>query len=88
MQMNASFTLAMARARVGYFAKLGISHLYLSPVFTARRGSMHGYDVVDPTRINPEVGGEAELLALAGDLHSRDMGILLDIVPNHMGIGA
>jgi len=88
LQMNASFTLAMARARVGYFAKLGISHLYLSPVFTARRGSMHGYDVVDPTRINPEVGGEAELLALAGDLHSRDMGILLDIVPNHMGIGA
>jgi (1->4)-alpha-D-glucan 1-alpha-D-glucosylmutase len=86
--MNSGFTLAMARARVGYFAQLGVSHLYLSPILMARRGSNHGYDVVDPTRINPEVGTEAELRALSEDLHARNMGIVLDIVPNHMGIGS
>jgi (1->4)-alpha-D-glucan 1-alpha-D-glucosylmutase len=88
LQMNAGFTLAMARARVDYFARLGVSHLYLSPIFAARRGSTHGYDVVDPTRINPDIGTEAELRALSADLHVRGMGIVLDIVPNHMGIGA
>jgi len=85
--MNAGFTLAMARARVDYFARLGVSHLYLSPILAARRGSLHGYDVVDPTRLNSEIGGERELRALSEDLHARGMGILLDIVPNHMGIG-
>jgi len=88
LQMNAGFTLAMARARVDYFARLGVSHLYLSPIFAARRGSTHGYDVVDPARINAEIGTEVELRALGADLHARNMGILLDIVPNHMGIGA
>ena len=63
--------------------RLGVSHLYLSPILAARRGSMHGYDVVDPTRINPELGTEAELRALADDLHARGMGMLVDIVPNH-----
>lgn len=86
--MNARFTFAHARARVDYFARLGISHLYCSPILAARHGSMHGYDVVDPTRINPEIGTEAELRALVGDLHARGMGIVLDVVPNHMGIGA
>jgi (1->4)-alpha-D-glucan 1-alpha-D-glucosylmutase len=88
LQMNAGFTLANARQRVGYFAELGVSHLYLSPIFAARRGSMHGYDVVDPSRINPELGDEDELRTLANDLRERDMGIILDVVPNHMGIGA
>jgi (1->4)-alpha-D-glucan 1-alpha-D-glucosylmutase len=88
LQMNAGFTLAMTRARVDYFAQLGISHLYLSPVLAARRRSMHGYDVVDPAKINPEIGDEPTLRALAADLTVRDMGIILDIVPNHMGIGA
>ena len=88
LQMNASFTLAMAAERVDYFSRLGVSHLYLSPILAARRGSLHGYDVVDPTRINPEVGTEAELRALSASLRSRGMGVLLDIVPNHMGIGA
>ncbi|MDB4877537.1 MAG: malto-oligosyltrehalose synthase [Gemmatimonadetes bacterium] len=87
LQMNAGFTLANARERVDYFAALGVSHLYLSPIFAARRGSMHGYDVVDPTRVNPELGSEADLRALAADLHARGMGLMLDIVPNHMGIG-
>lgn len=88
LQMNAGFTLAQARERVAYFHELGISHLYLSPVFAARKGSMHGYDVVDPTHINPELGTDADLRALSAELHALDMGLILDIVPNHMGIGA
>ena len=87
LQMNAGFTLADARKRVDYFHRLGVSHLYLSPILAARRGSIHGYDVVDPTRINPELGTEEDLRALASHLRARDMGIILDIVPNHMGIG-
>lgn len=87
LQMNAGFTLAQARERVEYFAALGVSHLYLSPIFAARRGSMHGYDVVDPTRVNPEIGTEADLRVLSQDLHRHGMGLILDVVPNHMGIG-
>ncbi len=87
LQMNAGFTFAQARARVPYFERLGVSHLYLSPISAARRGSVHGYDVVDPTRINSELGTEDELRALAKDLHVRRMGLIVDIVPNHMGIG-
>ena len=88
LQMNAGFTLGHARENVDYFRDLGVSHLYLSPVFAARKGSMHGYDVVDPTRVNPELGSEDDLRALSSELHARNMGIILDIVPNHMGIGA
>ncbi|MDF5953422.1 malto-oligosyltrehalose synthase [Pseudomonas aeruginosa] len=60
---------------------------YASPLFRARPGSSHGYDVVDPTRINPELGGEPALLRLIQGLRQRGMGLLMDIVPNHMGIG-
>jgi (1->4)-alpha-D-glucan 1-alpha-D-glucosylmutase len=88
VQMNAGFTFEQARARVSYFARLGISHLYCSPILAARRGSMHGYDVVDPTRVNPELGSEDDLHALASELRAHDMGLVVDIVPNHMGIGA
>src|SRR6185436_14840936 len=84
VQLNAGFTFAHARDVVPYLAKLGISHLYASPVLAARRGSTHGYDVVDPTRVNPELGSEDDFRALAADLHARDMGLILDIVPNHM----
>lgn len=87
VQMNARFTLAEARAVVPYLERLGISHLYASPILAAKPGSMHGYDVVDPTRLNPELGTERELRALASDLRERDMAILLDIVPNHMSAG-
>jgi (1->4)-alpha-D-glucan 1-alpha-D-glucosylmutase len=73
---------------VPYYAKLGISHLYLSPIMTARSGSTHGYDIVDPTRINPELGGEDGLRKLVACLRSNHMGLILDIVPNHMGVGA
>ncbi len=87
LQLNAGFTLSDARALVPYLAALGVSHLYLSPVFKARPGSTHGYDVVSFDEINPELGTEADLLALADALRQRGMGILLDWVPNHMGVG-
>ena len=63
---------------------IGITHLYLSPIFQARRGSMHGYDVTDPTRLNEELGTTEDFCALVNELRSRGMSILLDIVPNHM----
>jgi (1->4)-alpha-D-glucan 1-alpha-D-glucosylmutase len=71
---------------VPYFASLGVDWLYLSPVFTARPGSSHGYDVVDPTEVNPELGGREALDALAGDAHRAGLRILLDIVPNHQAV--
>ncbi len=88
LQMNAGFTLEDARRRLDYFEQLGVSHLYLSPILAARHGSMHGYDVVDPCRVNPELGTDADLRALSTDLHAREMGLIVDIVPNHMGTGA
>jgi (1->4)-alpha-D-glucan 1-alpha-D-glucosylmutase len=84
LQLKGSFTFADARALADYLSQLGISDLYASPILTARRGSEHGYDVVDPSRVSPELGGEEELLRLSDDLRSRDMGLLVDIVPNHM----
>ncbi|MDV6321554.1 alpha-amylase family glycosyl hydrolase, partial [Chromohalobacter sp. HP20-39] len=62
-------------------------HLYTSPITTAQPGSLHGYDVVDPTRVNPELGGEAALGQLVDALHTRNMGLIVDIVPNHMSVG-
>jgi (1->4)-alpha-D-glucan 1-alpha-D-glucosylmutase len=87
LQVNKDFPLSRVRELVPYLRDLGISHVYSSPLLAARAGSTHGYDVVDPTRLNPEVGTEEELRALAGDLHDAGMGLILDIVPNHMGIG-
>jgi (1->4)-alpha-D-glucan 1-alpha-D-glucosylmutase len=84
LQFHAGFTLDDARRAVPYLARLGISHLYASPLFTAVKGSTHGYDVVDPTEINPELGGRAALEALVKELRDHDMGLILDIVPNHM----
>ena len=87
IQFNAGFRLEDARALVPYLERLGVSHLYASPLLAARPGSLHGYDVADPTRLNPELGSEDALRALATDLRERGMGIVLDIVPNHMGTG-
>ena len=87
VQLNKQFTLEDARAIVPYLDRLGVSHLYCSPILAARPGSTHGYDVIDPARVNPEIGSIDDLRALAQALHERGMGILLDIVPNHMGIG-
>jgi (1->4)-alpha-D-glucan 1-alpha-D-glucosylmutase len=87
VQLHAAFTLQDAIDIVPYLDALGVSHLYASPILAARRGSMHGYDVIDPRRINPELGGENDVIALAAALHDRGMGLIVDIVPNHMGIG-
>ncbi|KWU52769.1 malto-oligosyltrehalose synthase [Pseudomonas palleroniana] len=87
LQFHKGFTLDDAVPLVPYFARLGISHLYASPLLCARAGSMHGYDVVDPTRINPELGGEPALHRLVATLREHGMGLILDIVSNHMAVG-
>jgi len=83
LQLGPEMTFADARSLVPYLRRLGVSHLYLSPSLQARSGSTHGYDVVDPTSVSRELGGEEGLRALAGE----GLGIVLDIVPNHMGTG-
>ena len=72
LQFNAGFTFADARALLPYFAALGISHLYASPIMTARPGSKHGYDTIDPTLVNPELGGEEELRRLVDELRRHE----------------
>ncbi len=83
-QLNREFTLADAQAALPYLEQLGITDLYASPISHARPGSGHGYDVLDHTQVNPEIGGEAALASLGADLKARGMGFVLDIVPNHM----
>lgn len=84
IQVHKHLTLAQVRELVPLLSKMGISDVYLSPITEARPGSTHGYDVINPARINPEIGGEEEFAALAADLQHHGMGILADIVPNHM----
>jgi (1->4)-alpha-D-glucan 1-alpha-D-glucosylmutase len=84
LQFNKDFTFQDATKIVDFLADLGITHVYASPILTSRRGSGHGYDVTDPTRLNPELGTEADFLALRDKLRERAMGLILDIVPNHM----
>ena len=88
LQFNAGFGFADACRIVPYLARLGVSHLYASPLTMARPGSTHGYDVIDFNRFNPELGDEAEFEALVAALHQHGMALLLDFVPNHMGVGA
>jgi len=87
LQFHREFTLDDAVPLVPYFAQLGISHLYASPILKARAGSRHGYDVVDPTCVNPELGGEAALQRLVAALRQHGMGLILDTVSNHMAVG-
>ncbi|MCM8742081.1 malto-oligosyltrehalose synthase [Pseudomonas koreensis] len=87
LQFHKGFTLEQAVPLVPYFASLGISHIYASPLLAARAGSMHGYDVVDPTQVNPELGGEPALRRLVSTLREHNMGLILDIVSNHMAVG-
>ena len=87
IQFRRDFTLRQATELVAYWASLGVSHLYASPLLKALPGSAHGYDVCDPTRINPELGSEEDLRLLVNALRGSEMGLVLDIVPNHMGIG-
>jgi (1->4)-alpha-D-glucan 1-alpha-D-glucosylmutase len=84
IQFNGSFRFRDAAAMAPYLAGLGVSHVYASPIFKARQGSPHGYDIVDPNEINPELGTQADFEALVAALKSRGIGWIQDIVPNHM----
>lgn len=84
VQFNSHFRFADAEKLIPYLHSLGISHLYSSPHLQARRGSTHGYDVADPRRLNEELGTDEDFDRLVEQLHRHNMGLLLDIVPNHM----
>ncbi|MGW5097418.1 malto-oligosyltrehalose synthase [Streptomyces nodosus] len=84
LQLQPQFPFGAAQAAVPYLAALGVSHLHLSPVLEAVPGSAHGYDVVDPARVREELGGEAGLRSLAHTAREHGLGLVVDIVPNHM----
>ena len=86
LQMGSTLTFDDARRLVPYLRDLGVTDVYLSPVLAAAPGSTHGYDVVDHTRISEAMGGRAGLERLAADVHKAEMGLVLDIVPNHMAV--
>jgi (1->4)-alpha-D-glucan 1-alpha-D-glucosylmutase len=86
LQLNRDFTFEQAREIVPYLSALGISHCYVSPLLKARPGSMHGYDIVDHNSLNPEIGTPEDFDRFVTTLHQHGMGLILDIVPNHMGV--
>lgn len=86
LQVRASFDLDAARELLPYLDELGVGWLYLSPILEAHPGSDHGYDVVDPTRVDPARGGPDALARLSAEAHRRGMGVVVDVVPNHVGV--
>jgi (1->4)-alpha-D-glucan 1-alpha-D-glucosylmutase len=86
LQLNRAFTFRDAAAIVPYLSALGISHCYLSPYLRARPGSMHGYDIIDHSSLNPEIGTPEDYEHFVAELHRLGMGQILDIAPNHMGV--
>jgi (1->4)-alpha-D-glucan 1-alpha-D-glucosylmutase len=86
LQLTANFDFDAAASIVPYLKALGITHLYASPFMKARKGSTHGYDIVDHTKINPELGGDAGFERLSQALKQHDLGLILDFVPNHVGV--
>jgi (1->4)-alpha-D-glucan 1-alpha-D-glucosylmutase len=88
LQFNAGFTFADAQKIAPYLAELGISDVYASPILRARKGSTHGYDVVDANSLNPELGSDDDFNKLHEELQRQGLGLLLDIVPNHMAASA
>jgi (1->4)-alpha-D-glucan 1-alpha-D-glucosylmutase len=86
VQLHGGFDLAAAEALLPHLAELGVSHLYSSPLLKARPGSTHGYDVIDPASLNPEIGDDAAFERFCVHLRDLHLGLLLDIVPNHMGV--
>src|ERR1700751_3216325 len=86
LQLTRDFNFDRAAEIVPYLKALGITHLYASPFMKARQGSAHGYDVVDHTKLNPELGGEAGFAKLSDALRAHDLGLILDFVPNHVGV--
>ena len=87
IQFHKAFPFKKGEALAGYLQRLGVSHVYSSPILTARAGSSHGYDVVDFCAVNPELGGMEAFRSMAAALRSHGIGIILDIVPNHMAVG-
>jgi (1->4)-alpha-D-glucan 1-alpha-D-glucosylmutase len=87
LQIGPNFDLNAVRGVLPYLKALGVSHVYASPLLATRAETDHGYDVVDPTRIDEAIGGEAAFAALCTELQGLGLGLILDIVPNHMGIG-
>lgn len=83
-----AFTFADAEALLGYLDELGVSHLYLSPILTSADGSTHGYDVTDPTTVSAALGGPQGLARLSAAARERGIGLVVDIVPNHVGVAA
>jgi (1->4)-alpha-D-glucan 1-alpha-D-glucosylmutase len=88
LQFHQRFTLRQACELVPYLARLGVTDCYASPLLAARAGSTHGYDIVDHSRLNPEVGADDDFAAFTGALAQNGMGLVLDFVPNHMGVDA
>lgn len=86
LQLSADFDFDAAAAVVPYLGAIGITHLYASPFMKARKGSTHGYDIVDHTQFNPELGGEPGFERLSAALKQHDLGLILDFVPNHVGV--
>ncbi|MDB6003976.1 MAG: treY [Prosthecobacter sp.] len=86
LQFHRGFTFNQAREVIPYLARLGISHVYASPFFRAAPGSTHGYDISDHNELNPEVGTRTEFEAMSAELKAHGMGLIVDFVPNHMGI--
>lgn len=87
LQFSREFRFVDARALVSYLHALGITHCYASPLLKARTGSVHGYDITDHNSLNPEIGSEQEFQALVSELRAHGMALILDTVPNHMGVG-
>ena len=87
LQLHPGFTFAHAGRVLDYLARLGVSDAYLSPIWQATPGSTHGYDVTDHSRVNPELGGLGGFHRFSDAARQRGMGVLLDFVPNHMGVG-
>ena len=88
LQFHAGFTLRQAEALASYFSELGITDCYASPLFKARTGSSHGYDICDHSQLNPEIGSETDFEAFTDALRDCGMGLILDVVPNHMSISS
>lgn len=87
LQFSGAFTFADAETALTYLDTLGVSHVYASPLLQARAGSAHGYDIIDHNALNPEIGGREGFESFVKALRGRELGLVLDFVPNHMGIG-
>src|SRR5688500_19927948 len=86
LQLNAAFTFADATTALPYLAQLGVSHVYLSPVLQAAPGSTHGYDVVDHSHLSDDLGGAAAFHRLSDAAGALGLGVVVDVVPNHMSV--